>query len=77
MIQDGRSDTIQVFHLVDGQVNLTTGTIAKAHLIYCVADGTVTLDDYTGTPTITMTAGDVFGIDEGSVTVATGTFHVV
>lgn len=81
MFRDVNGKVIQGFPLKDGQVNLTTGTKTYVSAIACVADGTVTLDDYTGTPTIAMSAGEVYTIDStigtGSVTVATGTFHVV
>ena len=73
-----KGEIIQVFPLVQGKVNLTSGDVLTPGLIYCVADGNIVItwrDD--SQSTISCSAGDCFSLQNCTkVTISTGTFHV-
>ena len=79
LVSSGTSP-IQAFPLIQGQVNLTSGTYTDIHLIYCVADGNITITWPDGTTsTIICAANDVFTVGSNQqveVVAASGTFHL-
>lgn len=80
LLQSAVSSPVQVFTLIKGRVNLTSGDYTDVSLIYCVADGNIviTWNDLT-TSTIACTEKDCFGIGAcNKVTVSpdSGTFHL-
>ena len=79
MVKSNLGIDVQVFPLAKGKVNITTGTIVGITMFICVVDGSITITwgDNT-TSTIACSAGDTYGIaDSNSVTIVSGTFHLV
>jgi len=75
MVKENRQ-IVQAMPLLEGKVNLTSGTHSANELIHCVADGTVTITWATGTTaSIDMVAGEDYAF-EGDVTITSGTFHI-
>ena len=71
---------LQVFPLLYGMVNKTSGTHTGIAMVYCVSDGNLSvLWPDSGTPeTVACVAGDVFSVQTAtSVTVSSGTFHLM
>ena len=54
LIDDASGSPIQAFPLVEGKINITTGTIADCMIACCVEDGAIALNGYSGTPSVTM-----------------------
>ena len=71
---DQSFSTIPVFTLTKGKIAKTSGTFEEITVIYCSADGVMTLNGYS--ESVTMLAGDVFGIDKQSVTIVSGSWHL-
>ena len=72
------SQVIQCFEMQKGQINMTSGTVARGtHIIHCVDDGDVTLAWVDGdTDTVAMKSGEDYAVRGASVTVASGTVHI-
>jgi len=65
------------FPLVEGQVNLTSGTY-KGGVYLCAEDGSISITWASGgVDSITCTQGEAFNLVNGvdSVTITAGTFH--
>lgn len=78
--RDVGGNVIQTMPLRKGFVNLANpATVDSPRIVYCVADGTITLSwREGGTDDIAMVAGDSFAIDNcSSLLVASGTFHAL
>jgi hypothetical protein len=71
---DQSFSTIPVFTLTKGKIAKTSGTYEEITVIYCAADGVMSLLGYE--ESVTMLAGDVFGIDKQSVTIVSGSWHL-
>jgi len=71
---DQSFSTIPVFTLTKGKIAKTSGSFDDITVIYCAADGVMTLSSYG--ENVTMLAGDVFGIDKQSVTIVSGSWHL-
>ena len=71
------SNVVQAFQLKEGKVNLDSGTHNVGKVIHCVADGDITIDWGNGnSDNIAMVAGEDYAINNLSVTINSGTFHI-
>ena len=69
-------EVIQAFPLLEGKVNLTSGTVECANLIHCAEEGSVSIEWASGTTaTIAMLPGNDYGFS-GLVTITSGIFHI-
>ena len=85
LLRDKYGESIQAFPLIEGQISVTStdgtnsdGVFLIIHLIYCTADGGVTITFKSGgTKALTMVANDVYSIPEATqIAITSGTFHV-
>ncbi len=75
MIHANKASVIQAAPLLDGKVNITTGTLNIARLIHCEADAAITLHFPGGDVAYTMSAGDDRAYT-GTLTIVSGTLTV-
>lgn len=73
--RDRNNSPVQAFPLINGQINITAGTVTNVNGACCVEDGAITLVGYSNI-SVSMVAGDVFAFDTQSVTVTSGKFHL-
>ena len=77
--QSNASQAIQAMPLIQGQVNVTSGTFQDITVLYCVLDGDIIITwfDLT-TTTVSCTEGDAFTLpgDHTDIEVSSGTFHL-
>ena len=85
LLRDKYGEAIQAFPLVEGQISVgstdgdnSDGVFAKIDLVYCVADGGITITfKSTGTKAVTMVENQVFTIlDANQVAITSGIFHL-
>ncbi len=76
--KDSMGVAIQAFPLVEGRVNLTTGTHTNIYAVHCVVGGTITITWPSGaTDDILCAGGDDFSLlNATSVLIVNGTFHL-
>ncbi len=74
---DYRGHVIQAVPLVEGKINLTSGTRVTNGIIHCVEDGDITLEWASGGnfTTLSTVAGEDFAY-EGIVTIVSGMYHL-
>ena len=75
MISAQQASVIQATPLLEGRINLTTGTITIKRLIHCEADAELTLHFSGGDETYNMAAGDDRTYT-GTLTIVSGTVTV-
>lgn len=72
-------DRVQIFPLVDGQVNITGAEITDVIGVACVLDGDIIVDfPINGATTISLLAGDQYGfLKPVNIEVDSATIHYV
>ncbi len=70
------SELVQAMPLLEGKVNLSTGTHKVNVVLHCALDGAITITWPTGVvATIDMLAGEDYAFT-GSIAISSGLFHI-
>ena len=68
---------IQAMELLEGKVNLNTGTHSVKTLVHCVEDGSITVTWQSGnTDTVDMVAGQDYALNDVEINISSGKYHI-